>query len=245
MAYLLLLHQKMSLKRKVNKLTLAQTSIGTRKDRITKRIEAVQKSFAKKQSRLEAQAKQMTSMTNSIMNNNMLAMSSQFQMVDAQSLLLTNDSNNMYYQKEYAESYKKLQTAIQEKGYDDPTVKDLQKQFEANFTNNKEFQEKMQQAQQAAMQINNQKAIQKQMMQQYCSTFTTNVNDQVSIWLEAKTQELEDEEQMALAPLNEEDTLIDIEQVSNEAQLTYAQSRLESIESALSNATQDVPKFGA
>ena len=50
---------------------------------------------------------------------------------------------------------------------------------------------------------------------------------------------------MALAPLNEEDTLIDIEQASNEAQLTYAQSRLESIESALSNATQDVPKFGA
>ena len=47
MAFLLLLHQKMSLQRKVNKLTLAQTSIGRRKERISKRIEKVQKAYAK------------------------------------------------------------------------------------------------------------------------------------------------------------------------------------------------------
>ena len=57
MAFLLLLHQKMSLQRKVNKLTLAQTSIGQRKERISKRIEKVQKAYAKKQSKLDAQAK--------------------------------------------------------------------------------------------------------------------------------------------------------------------------------------------
>ena len=68
MAFLLLLHQKMSLQRKVNKLTLAQTSIGTRKERISKRIEKVQKAYAKKQSNIDAQAKRMSSVANNNLN---------------------------------------------------------------------------------------------------------------------------------------------------------------------------------
>ena len=241
MAYLLLLHQKMSLKRKVNKLTLEQTSIGTRKDRITKRIENVQKAYARKQSRLEAQAKQMTSMTNSIMNNKMMAMSQAYQMVDANYFLMTETAP--CYDSEYVRLYKEM-TEAQKQGTDSQAFKDAQKAFQ-DYMQNDDFKTRMQQAQSAATQYNNQIAIQKQWQQQMMSTFTTNVNDQVSIWLEAQTQALEDEEEMALAPLNEEDTQIDIEQASNEAQLSYAQSRLESIESALQSQTQEAPKFGA
>ena len=241
MAYLLLLHQKMSLKRKVNKLTLAQTSIGTRKERITKRIENVQKSYARKQSKLEAQAKQMTSMTNSIMNNRMMAMSQAYQMVDANAMLMNEQSP--YYNSTYTDLYKKMIEA-QAKGADSQEFKDAQKAYQ-DFVNNEANKQLLQNAQSAAMQYNNQLAVQKQWQQQMMSTFTTNVNDQVSIWLEAQTQALEDEEEMALAPLNEEDTQIDIEQTSNEAQLSYAQSRLENIESALQSQTQEAPKFGA
>ena len=243
MAYLLLLHQKMSLKRKVNKLTLAQTSIGTRKERITKRIENVQKSYARKQSKLEAQAKQMTSMTNSIMNNRMMAMSQAYQMVDANYFLMTKGNGNNCYDEDYKKYYDAMVEA-QKQGTDSQAFKDAQKRFN-DYINTPDFKTQMQLAQSAAMQYNNQLAVQKQWQQQMMSTFTTNVNDQVSIWLEAQTQALEDEEQMALAPLNEEDTQIDIEQASNEAQLSYAQSRLESIESALQSQTQEAPKFGA
>lgn len=243
MAYLLLLHQKMSLKRKVNKLTLAQTSIGTRKERITKRIENVQKSYARKQSKLEAQAKQMTSMTNSIMNNRMMAMSQAYQMVDANYFLMTEGNGNNCYDGDYKKYYDAMVEA-QKQGTDSQAFKDAQKRFN-DYINTPDFKTQMQLAQSAAAQYNNQIAVQKQWQQQMMSTFTTNVSDQVSIWLEAQTQALEDEEQMALAPLNEEDTQIDIEQASNEAQLSYAQSRLESIESALQSQTQEAPKFGA
>ena len=242
MAYLLLLHQKMSLKRKVNKLTLAQTTIGTRKDRITKRIETVQKSFARKQSKLEAQAKRMTSMTNSIMNNYSMAAAQQCQMMPIE-YFMQNSHSEVYkqyqdYQKQFSEMSKKENYA------ESPEYKALQEEYN-KFIQSEEYKNAYNQAQNAQMQANQAMAMQKQMIQQYTSTMTTNFNDQVSIWLEAQTQALEDEEEMALAPLNEEDTLIDIEQASNEAQLSYAQSRLESIESALSNQTQEAPKFGA
>ncbi len=243
MAYLLLLHQKMSLKRKVNKLTLEQTSIGTKKDRITKRIESVQKAYARKQSKLQAQAKQMTSYTNSIMNQQMMYMQQAYQNVDANTLLLTEGNGNTLYNKEYAKLYSDL-TEAQKQGMDSEAYK---KAYEAmqEFQKSDKFKESYQQAQAQAMAYNNNVAFQKQMQQQMMSSFTTNVSDQVSIWLECQTQALEDEEQLALAPLNEEDTLIDIEQASNEAQLSYAQSRLESIESALESRAQEAPKFGA
>ena len=79
MAFLLLLHQRMSLQRKVNKLTLAQTSIGQHKERITKRIEKVQKAYAKKISKKEAEAKMMTSCSNNMMSQQMWAMQGQMQ----------------------------------------------------------------------------------------------------------------------------------------------------------------------
>ena len=56
MAFLLLLHEKMRLKRQVNKLTLKQTQYGSRLDRMTKNIARVQKMYSSKMSQLEKQA---------------------------------------------------------------------------------------------------------------------------------------------------------------------------------------------
>ena len=226
MAFLLLLHQKMSLQRKVNKLTLAQTSIGQRKERISKRIEKVQKAYAKKQSKLEAQAKMMTSYTNNMMSQQMWAMQGTF-------------ANKTYLDFLYTDStFKGLYDAAQGKAADSTEAKALEKWMKDN-------EKTVNIAQQNAYTHNNDIAIKKQMQQQMMNSFTTNVNDQVSIWLEMQKQALEDEEQMALAPLEEEDTQIDLEQASNEAQLSYAQSRLDSIKSALDSRAQEAPKFGA
>lgn len=242
MAFLLLLHQKMSLQRKVNKLTLAQTSIGTRKERITKRIEKVQQAYAKKQSRLDAQAKLMTSKTNNEVSNYMLRMQSQFQNISAHTLLLTKDSG--YYQKEYADLFAAVQKAAEKNGVGSKAHTEAQEKL-TQFQNSDKFKQTAQNAQTAAMEYNNNLAIQRQMQQQMINSYSTSINDQVSIWLEAEKQKLEDEEQMALAPLEAEDTQIDLEQASNEAQLSYAQSRLDAIKQALDSQAQEAPKFGA
>ena len=61
MAFLLLLHEKMRLKRQVNKLTLKQLQYGSRLDRMTKNISRVQKMYSSKMSQLEKQAQMMQS----------------------------------------------------------------------------------------------------------------------------------------------------------------------------------------
>ncbi len=224
MAFLLLLHQKMSLQRKVNKLTLAQTSIGTRKERISKRIEKVQKAYAKKQSRLDAKAKLMTSQANNWVSQQMMA--SNYQMVNWQDYAMQNAEFKAAYEKAYAQN----------------ATTDDQKKFQEWISANKTLVDGWQN--QATSQ-NNQAAAARQQQQYWANTFTTNMNDQISIWLEAEKQKLEDQEQLALAPLEDEDTQIDLEQASNEAQLSYAQSRLDAIKQALDSRAQEAPKFGA
>ena len=56
MAFLLLLHEKMRLKRQVNKLTLKQAQYGSRLDRMTKNIARVQKMYSSKMTQLEKTA---------------------------------------------------------------------------------------------------------------------------------------------------------------------------------------------
>ena len=236
MAFLLLLHQKMSLQRKVNKLTLAQTSIGTRKERISKRIEKVQKAYAKKQSKLDAQAKLMTSQSNNWISQQMMAMQNQYQTTTAMQALLGNNT-------EYANLYKTMEEAYK-KGEDSQAYKDAKVAWE-NAQKSEAFKNAYQQAQLQATEYNNQISVQRQMQQQMMNAYSTNFNDQVSIWLEAEKQKLEDQEQLALAPLEDEDTQIDLEQASNEAQLSYAQSRLDAIKQALDSRAQEAPKFGA
>lgn len=229
MAFLLLLHQKMSLQRKVNKLTLAQTSIGQRKERISKRIEKVQKAYAKKQSKLDAQAKMMTSYTNNMMSQQMMAMQGQMKSVSWIDCL-EDESLKTKYEEACATANKEGASAEDKNA--------IQKFYD-------DHKDAISRAEAAAITQNNKMSFMRQQQQQMMNSFTTNVNDQVSIWLEVQKQALEDEEQMALAPLEEEDTQIDLEQASNEAQLSYAQSRLDSIKQALDSRAQEAPKFGA
>ncbi len=219
MAFLLLLHQKMSLQRKVNKLTLEQTQIASAKERMTKRIERVQQSFAKRQSKLDAEAKLATSRTNNMVSAALLGQTQNMGMISIEDGLRATDAN-LY------EQYMKA---------DAQTRSQLMKDNQSIFT----------QAQSYMTTQNNNISYQRQMCQQMANAFQTDANERIAIELEARKQALEDEEQLALAPLEEQDTQIDMRQASNEAQLSYAQSRLQNIESALQNSTQNAPKFGA
>ena len=224
MAFLLLLHQKMSLQRKVNKLTLAQTSIGRRKERISKRIEKVQKAYAKKQSNIDAQAKRMSSVANNNLNFQRMKMMEGFKQVTWVDMIQHPDFADFKN-----DAGKKIT---------DLSGQELQ---EWARTHKDDYT----QIANAALAQNNQIASQRQMQEYFFSSMQSNFQDEVSIFVEVEKQRLEDEEQMALAPLEEEDTQIDLEQASNEAQLSYAQSRLDAIQQALDSRAQEAPKFGA
>ena len=71
MAFLLLLHEKMRLKRQVNKLTLKQLRYGNRLDRMTKNISRVQKMYSSKMTQLEKQAQMMQSQASVFFRNQM------------------------------------------------------------------------------------------------------------------------------------------------------------------------------
>ena len=78
MAFLLLVYEKMRLQRKVNKLTLRQTQLSSRKERIAKNIEKVQKMYSSKITNAEKQAQLWASQAkNSIFNSMGLGMQNQ------------------------------------------------------------------------------------------------------------------------------------------------------------------------
>ena len=88
MAFLLLVYEKMRLQRKVNKLTLRQTQLSSRKERIAKNIEKVQKMYSSKITNAEKQAQLWASQAkNSIFNSMGLGMQNQM-------ILLRKDLSN-------------------------------------------------------------------------------------------------------------------------------------------------------
>ena len=79
MAFFMLLHEKMRLQRKVNKLTYKQLRASNKKERITKNIERLQKYYSKKSDNLQKQAQIMQSQA-SVFFNNMMGVGAQNQM---------------------------------------------------------------------------------------------------------------------------------------------------------------------
>ena len=78
-----------------------------------------------------------------------------------------------------------------------------------------------------------------------CQQMSQNYQNNVSIWLEAAKEQLEAEQDAALAPLEMEQTDMELEKESVETQLAYAKERLQSIEQACNEETKNAaPKFG-
>ena len=89
--------------------------------------------------------------------------------------------------------------------------------------------------------VNQMQSYRQMQVQQMSSQYQSNV----SIWLEAAKSQLEAEQDMALAPLEEQETEMDLDKESCEAQLADAKARLESIKQACSEGIKDsAPTFG-
>ena len=265
MAFLMLLHEKMRLQRKVNKLTLRELKMSSRKERITKNISRVQKMYSSKMTQLEKQAsilqKQFT-----VGIQNSMGLGTQNQMFNpyggggitsfvANQLgnFLSNGGQPIKDAKgnEIANFNKdgRLQQMMQDY-YSGGFKPVYDKEGDTSTSNIKEYEglsgNKYTKDEyacfQRALNAAQQQQTQAQMM---CQQMSSNYESNISVWLEAQKAQLEAEQDMALAPLEAEETDMDLEKESCEAQLADAKARLESIKQACSEGIKDsAPSFG-
>ncbi len=259
MAFLLLLHEKMKLKRQVNKLTLKQVQYGNRLDRMTKNISRVQKMYSNRQAQLQKMAQMMqsqatmsfqnlmglgtqnqafnplnysgTSLTSFVINQmgSMLASGKIPSGKDTTYAAIKPDEYQLMLQEYYSNG---LKQAVDKEGNLIPGKYGSKGQFSEDQV--KAFKIAMQAAQQNQSQA-----------QMYVQQMNQNYQNNISIWLEAAQTQLEAEQEAALAPLEMEQTDMELEKESVETQLAYAKERLQSIEQACSEEIKDsAPKFG-
>lgn len=259
MAFLLLLHEKMRLKRQVNKLTLKQLRYGNRLDRMTKNISRVQKMYSSKMTQLEKQAQMMQSQASVFFRNQMgLGMENQafnpwnmsgggitsFVLNQMRGMLASGQIPKDKDNKFPAMDQVKFQEMLQDyytSGLGQYKDADGNPQ-EGKYGSNGQFTQDEVTAFKMAMQAAQQNQSQANMM---CQQMSQNYQNNVSIWLEAAKEQLEAEQDAALAPLEMEQTDMELEKESVETQLAYAKERLQSIEQACSEETKNAaPKFG-
>ena len=248
----MLLHEKMRLQRKVMKLTAKQALASSRKERVTKQIERVQKMYSKKEANLDNMAKMYTSsFRNSILCQTGLGAQNQmfnpaagygmtsFMMGQAMQLFkgsvpINGQDGNKFPGGSEAE-FQACMTAYQSGGL--PRKEDGSPDYEkAGITEDawKAFNMCMQQAQ-----------MNQQQVQAYCNNMSSQYETNISIWLDAQKAQLEAEQDAALEPLNEQELEWDLESQSAETQLADARARLDSIKQALSEGIKDsAPTFG-
>lgn len=260
MAFLMLLHEKMRLQRKVNKLTLRQLKMSSSKERITKNISRVQKMYSSRISKLETDAKNAQSIfTNWIQQTS--GLSTGINPYNFQG----NGGISQFVLGQMA-GFLNGGIPVRQKDGKDNTVTIAPDQFQAMMQdyyvtglaqqrdkddNNKLIDNKFGNGgyssdEVAAFKMAMNQAQQNQAIaQSYVQQSTTQYQSNVSIWLENEKEKLEAEQDAVLAPLEAEETEMDLEKESCEAQLADAKARLESIKQACSEGIKDsAPTFG-
>lgn len=258
MAFLMLLHEKMRLQRKVNKLTLQELRLSSRKERITKNISRVQKMYSSKMSQLEKQAQMMQSQF-TVWAQNASGLGSyglnpynyqggggvsQFILQGLSQWATQGTSDNSGNQIVTSDRAAAMLEAFRNGGFqpnldaDNKQVKDAEyKDINGNTYTAQEYQA----FQSAYNSVQQMQGFRQMQVQQMSSQYQNNV----SIWLEAQKSQLEAEQDEALAPLEEKETEMDLDKESCEAQLADAKARLESIKQACSEGIKDsAPTFG-
>ena len=258
MAFLLLLHEKMRLQRKVNKLTLQGVRLSSRKERIAKNISRVQKMYSSKMSQLEKQA-QLAQSQFSVWAQNASGLGSSglnpynFQSGGGVSGFIlqglsqwatkgtTDNEGNAIVSSDRAAA---MLEAFRNGGFQQNVDEDgkLVKDAEYKDINGNTYSAQEYQAFQAAYNgVQQMQSMRQMQVQQMSSQYQSNV----SIWLEAQKAQLEAEQDAALAPLEEQETDIDLDKETCDRLLEIARANLDSIKQACSEGIKDsAPTFG-
>lgn len=86
---------------------------------------------------------------------------------------------------------------------------------------------------------------QENMMRSQCSELQMSSQNNISIWLEAKKAELEDQQDAALEPLNYEDTMLQLEKDQKDARLQRINTEIETYTQLVSQEVKNsTPTFG-
>ena len=254
MALLLAMFQKMRLVREKNQATYQLATKSSKLSRVTKNIERVQKMYTSRISNLESQAKRMQNAASIFFQNKFNFGTNSFSPYNYSGM---NGfiQNAMYGILVTNGGYKVDENDENKTGLDDSTFKKYMGEYMAKgsgfaYTTNEKgekeiaegFDEKEVKVFMAAMQT----AQQMQSMQQaQCQQVTQQVQDNISIWLEAQKEILEAQQDEALLPLNEEETMLELEKTSLEERLTRIKAELESYTQLVSEEAKDsAPKFG-
>ena len=260
MAFLLLLHEKMRLKRQVNKLTLKQTQYGSRLDRMTKNIARVQKMYSSKMTQIEKQAQMMQSAFTTQLQN-AWGLGAQNQMFNPMyggvTSFVANQIGSLlsggvpvgdkgsdgkptsvtFTQDQYQKLMNEYMSGTLRQYTDkDGNVQKGQYGADGSVT---------EQEYKAFMMALNQAQSNQSKAQMMCQQMTSTYQQNISVWVDAQKAQLNAEQDAALAPLEAEQTDMELEKESIETQLAYAKERLQTIEQACSEGIKDsAPKFG-
>ena len=275
MAFLLLLHEKMRLRRQVNKLTLKQLRYGSRLDRMQENIKRVQKMYSNKMSQVQKTAQMLQSQA-SVFFQTSMGLGTQNQTFNPYNFS-AGAGVTTFVINQVGDILKKSNGQIQDgvdkdgkpkmkaidKGMNDDTIKAMLQEYMMqggikpnyakdangnidtskveNYGNGK-FTEDQYKAFSAAMSLAQMNQTQAMSM---CNQMSQGYQNNLSIWLQAAEAQIEAEQDAALAPLEMEQTDMELERDSVESQLAYARERLKGIEQACSEEMQNsAPKFG-
>ena len=254
MAFLLLLYEKLSLQRKYNKLTLEATRNSHRLDRVAKNIERVQKMYAKQETTLDQQSKNWSAMAkNSIwssagLNSNQMGfnpmnfgMGNGMSICQMQAMQQALTSNSELQKKLGDGVFEKMMAEYQagtlSKTDTDPNVAAADRKYGTGQFTSDQYNAFMQlvgwagQAEsQVRMQANN-----------AATQYDTSLNNYVARCKE----QIDEEQELALAPLEALQTEYQLEKESIDMQMEQIKARLESVKQACSEGIKDsAPKFG-
>ena len=262
MAFLLLLHEKMRLQRKQNKLTLKQLRNGNMLSRMQSKIDKREKYYSKLEKKLETQANWYKNSAKNYINNICGVSTNSW---NPNSIFTTgtvgmNQKTIAFIQQECAKekidpSLVELylsggQYAFQpayEKDADGKATSTQKKDSEGNliYTYGAEKKEISAKTLSTITQIANNSRYISQQNSQMASQWNIDYDNNINDWLQAQRDELDAQKEWEMDLLAEEQADYEAEKTSIEAELELVKQRKEAIEQELSQSIKDAaPKFG-
>ena len=266
MAHLLLMYQYMRAKREYNTLTAQSFKNQTKKTRIKKNIEKTQKYYTDAIAKISSQAKLMVSQANSIFQNNLLGgagvmnsyldptgygrangfalnyIAGQFEN-NGGTITFNQDSDHpVTIDRTEYEAFLRAQNEGVRLGQDsNNSYQTLVDSLNCSGINSDNIKEKLA----AFNQLQQIGSSAYYSAQQQVNTYSTNFQQNVNIWEEAMKAQLEAQQDMALEPLNYEETMMELEETTIKASLEEKKAEMDSLKQELSERIkEDVPKFG-
>lgn len=268
MALLLKMYQQMKLIREKNLTELALTQATSKKDRVTKNIEKVQKRYTSLFANIDAQAKQMQSQAK-LMFQNMYGLGSGYinNYLDPSSFsglngFVTNLMGQMLVGGfNYKDKDGKQQNFKMESGrYQEMLTEYMQKGgFEPKYEEDKDGNKVIKKENDNIVYVNGWKPeevaffnqamqnakMQQQQAQMACSNMSQQYDTNVAVWQEAAKAQLEAEQDAAIEPLTYQETMWDLEKNQLEVKLKRIESDLDAYKQSVDKEAQDAsPKFG-